>query len=120
VGAGRAVCGEGESGREWRPRSSHTLTKIIKKQVPHPVLHIWYLTYKTRGTKLCPVIQTTFWSITTYCFSSYVDLGQLILSFGGEWDRLIGIGTGGAGGAIAPPIFLEGGLSPPNILGKGS
>jgi len=30
----------------------------------------------------------------------------------------IGIGTGGAGGAIAPPIFLEGGLSPPNILGR--
>ena len=24
----------------------------------------------------------------------------------------IGIGTGGARGAIAPPIFLEGGLSP--------
>ena len=25
-----------------------------------------------------------------------------------------------AGGTIAPPIFLEGGLSPPNILGRGA
>jgi len=30
----------------------------------------------------------------------------------------IGVGTGGAGGAIALQIFLEGGLSPPNILGR--
>jgi len=47
VGCGRAVCGERESGREGRPRSPHTLAKIIKKQAPHPVLHVWYLTYKT-------------------------------------------------------------------------
>ena len=34
---------------------------------------------------------------------------------------LIGVGTGGGwGGAIAPPIFLEGGLSLPNILGRGA